>query len=93
MAKKFKFTETSELFREIVKIDPIDLWIVGKKSTRRQGLQNRTSTLWNTIECCRGFEDMKDEINSSLKVQMKWFFLLPNLKEQQKSGRSPFTVS
>ena len=27
------------------------------------------------------------------KVQMKCFFLFPNLKEQQKSGRSPFTVS
>ena len=26
-------------------------------------------------------------------VQMKCFFLFPNLKEQQKSGRSPFTVS
>ena len=22
-----------------------------------------TSLLWNTTECCRGFEDMKDEIN------------------------------
>ena len=30
----------------------------------------------------------------SFKVQMKcFFFLLLNLKEQQKSGRSPFTVS
>ena len=28
-----------------------------------------------------------------LKVQMKCFFLFPNLKEQQKSGRSPSTVS
>ena len=28
-----------------------------------------------------------------VKVQMKCFFLFPNLKEQQKSGRSPFTVS
>ena len=27
-----------------------------------------TSTLWNTIECCCGFEDMKDEIRSSLKA-------------------------
>ena len=27
------------------------------------------------------------------KVQMKCFFLFPNLKEQQKSGRLPFTVS
>ena len=32
-------------------------------------------------------------ITLQLKVQMKWFFLLLNLKEQQKSGRSPFTVS
>ena len=28
-----------------------------------------------------------------IKVQTKCFFLFPNLKEQQKSGRSPFTVS
>ena len=28
-----------------------------------------------------------------VKVQMKCFFLFPNLKEQQKSGRLPFTVS
>ena len=31
--------------------------------------------------------------SDQLKVQMKCFFLFPNLKEQQKSGRSPFTVS
>ena len=31
--------------------------------------------------------------SSDLKVQMKCFFLFPNLKEQQKSGRLPFTVS
>ena len=29
----------------------------------------------------------------TFKVQMKCFFLFPNLKEQQKSGRLPFTVS
>ena len=28
-----------------------------------------------------------------IKVQVKWVFLLLNLKEQQKSRRSPFTVS
>ena len=28
-----------------------------------------------------------------VKVQMKCFFLLQNLKRQQKSGRTPFTVS
>ena len=33
---------------------------------RRHG--HYTSTLWNTMECCRGFEDMKDEISSSLKA-------------------------
>ena len=27
-----------------------------------------TGTLWNTIVCCRGFEDMKDEISSSFKA-------------------------
>ena len=32
-------------------------------------LNNRynTITFWNTIECCRGFENMKGEISSSLK--------------------------
>ena len=36
-----------------------------------------------------------DEIrdSGSFKVQMKCFVLLLNLKEQEKSGRSPFTVS
>ena len=34
--------------------------------------------------------DIDDNI---FKVQMKCFSLFPNLKEQQKSGRSPFTVS
>ena len=29
----------------------------------------------------------------SFKVQIKCFFLLPNFKEQQKLGRSPFTIS
>ena len=24
--------------------------------------------MWNTVECCRGFEDMKDEISSSLEA-------------------------
>ena len=33
------------------------------------------------------------ELKAVIKVQMKCFFLFPNLKEQQKSGRSPFTVS
>ena len=32
-------------------------------------------------------------VSTLLKVQMKCFFLFPNLKEQQKSGRLPFTVS
>ena len=27
-----------------------------------------TSSLLNTVECCRGFEDTKDEISSSLKA-------------------------
>ena len=31
-------------------------------------------------------------INLNFKVQMKSFFLLLNLKEQQKSGRLPFTI-
>ena len=36
------------------------------------------------------FSDLKQE---TIKVQMKCSFLFSNLKEQQKSGRSPFTVS
>ena len=47
------------------------------------------------------FEDECDKVDTiddynleeSIKVQMKCFFLFPNLKEQQKSGRLPFTVS
>ena len=37
-----------------------------------------TGTLWNTMECCRGFEDMKDEISSSLKASLYFWvnFLL-----------------
>ena len=35
---------------------------------KRRRYGHYTSTLWNTIECCRGFEDMKDEISNSLKV-------------------------
>ena len=31
-------------------------------------LSYKISTLWNTIECCRGFEDTKDEISSSLEA-------------------------
>ena len=49
----------------------------------------------------RGFNSTSDEFILHLiafailfKVRMKCcFFLFPNLKEQQKSGRSPFTVS
>ena len=33
------------------------------------------------------------QIYTLLKVQMKCFFLFPNLKEELKSGRLPFTVS
>ena len=32
-------------------------------------------------------------LDKLIKVQMKCFFLFPNLKQQQKSGSSPFTVS
>ena len=37
--------------------------------------------------------DVEGKLNEWIKVQMKCFFLLPNFKEQQKSGRTPFTVS
>ena len=29
---------------------------------------SKTSTLFNTMQCCRGSEKMKDKISSSLKV-------------------------
>ena len=38
-------------------------------------------------------DHMRMDIDQNVKVQMKCFFLFPNLKEQQKSGRLPFTVS
>ena len=58
-----------------------------------------------TKELIFGFQilDLQDHFSASLKefhkVQLKCLLLLllllllPNLKEQQKSGRSPFTVS
>ena len=36
--------------------------------------------------------DLKETQNNYIKVQNEMFFLLLNLKVQQKSGRSPFTV-
>ena len=50
----------------------------------------KTSKIWkpkNQLFC-----DLKAITSLRLKVQMKCF-LLPNLKEQQKSGRSPFNIS
>ena len=47
----------------------------------------REKNLW------RGGGGLDPITSGRVKVQMKWFFLFPNLKEQQKSGRSPFTVS
>ena len=38
-------------------------------------------------------EPEDESIETLLKVQIKWFFLFPNLKQQQKSRRKPFTVS
>ena len=47
-----------------------------------------------TRRVIRYCENKAKEQKNLLKVQMKCFFIqLPNLKEQQKSGRSPFTVS
>ena len=42
---------------------------------------------------CVGSFPLLFNIEKVVKVQMKCFSLLLNLKEQQKSGRSPFTVS
>ena len=40
----------------------------------------------------RHFPNENGMINLNFKVQMKLFLLLLNLKEQQKSGRSLFTI-
>ena len=52
-------------------------------------------TLGYFVFDCPDFREHFDSFwsNLCLKVQMKWFFLLLNLKVQQKSGRSLFTVS
>ena len=55
----------------------------------------RFSNMFSSQVLSKGFSD---EIKfgyllEMVKVQMKCFFLFPNLKEQQKSGRLPFTVS
>ena len=42
---------------------------------------------------CLRFRKVSGLCIFNFKVQMKCFFLFPNLKEQQKSGRLPFTVS
>ena len=43
------------------------------------------STLWNTMECCRGFEDLKDEISSSRKASyilgLMFYFCVENLSD------------
>ena len=46
-----------------------------------------------SIECCRGFEDMKDEIRSSLKVDMKWKFLFSDMIVQAELERRLLTIS
>ena len=39
----------------------------GMKHSKRN-IRDITSTLWNTIECCRGIEDVKGETSSSLEA-------------------------
>ena len=43
-------------------LTPVTIILLSLKLSK---MLNITSTLWNTIGCCRGFEDMKDEISSS----------------------------
>ena len=62
-------------------------------------LLNNFARLTNIVsEECPTFALFKSGFRSQLlfiafKVQMNCFLLFPNLKEQQKSGRSPITVS
>ena len=55
---------------------------------------NRKAQTFNTAikAICKNLKVLH-LFHNNIKVQMKCFFLLLNLKEKQKSGRSPFTVS
>ena len=76
------FTATDLL--EVGKVDDI------QSNTARKTLKlYRPKTNFNTVLM---FKYSKC-LSIFIKVQMKCFFLFPNLKEQQKSGRLPFTVS
>ena len=57
---------------------------------RIDALSDELATRQESIDLLKS--RLKNQI-TSFKVQMKCFFLFPNLKEQQTSGRSPFTVS
>ena len=71
----------------------------------RNEIHNRDNILYNydvpltipILECilkrCKMMKYKNSIYRIFFKVQMKCFFLFPNLKEQQKSGRPPFTVS
>ena len=56
---------------------------------RETVISTYTSTLWNTTECFHGFEDMKDEIGSSLKASVifglifywMYYFWVENLSD------------
>ena len=82
-----------EIFEPLVKVS-FDLY---GKNLRRKVMKEVVNEVVNEDD-----DDSEDEDNLAtsdeifgrvVKVQMKCFFLFPNLKEQQKSGRSPFTVS
>ena len=70
--------------------------ILNKLLTNQSLLLNKLGHLENEIKELKVIKkDGVDPVpnHEGLKVQMKCFFLLLNLKEQQKSRRSPFTVS
>ena len=68
---------------------------IGVKVTRKEIWKEQLENV--TCRVCKEDRELVAHIMCGcrvlLKVQMKCFFLFPNLKEQQKSGRLPFTVS
>ena len=73
---------------------PLPDWLAKKSAIINPKNSDMECFKWAVIAAMKWKEiDNHPKRITKLKVQMKCFFLFPNLKEQQKSGRSPFTVS
>ena len=65
----------------------------GQKLTEKQKNDlHRIKRKYHTSKTSK-LKEIKEKLYQRVKVQMKCFFLLLNLKEQLKSGRSPLTIS